>query len=115
VSEPELLSDEWLAGLPGRALGDETVTGTFQYLVTGAAGGKVTYWARVDAGTVAEAGSGPAPGDPDINFEVPHKIAVQLDDGDLEPAVAYMQGNLKADGNMTTLFALLAAAHKAPS
>lgn len=111
----ELLSDEWMAGLEGRALGDESVTGTFQYLVTGAPGGKVTYWVRVDGGKVAEAGSGPATAEPDISFEVPYKTAVAIDDGEVEPGVAYMQGNLKADGNMTTLFALLAAAHTAPA
>jgi SCP-2 sterol transfer family protein len=115
VSESELLSDEWLAGLKGRPVGDETVSGTFQYLVTGAPGGKVTYWTRVESGTVAESGTGAAPGEADISFEVSHKVLGRLDAGELEPGVAYMQGNLKADGNMTTLFAVLAAAHQAPA
>lgn len=111
MSDSDLLSDEWLADLPGRALGDESVAGTFQYLVTGAPGGKVPYWVRVEAGKVVESGAGKAPSDADVSFEVSYKVATALDAGDVPLDIAYMRGDLKADGNNKTLLTLLAAAH----
>ena len=110
MSDSDLLSDEWLAELPGRAIGDESVAGTFQYLVTGAPGGKVPYWVRVEAGKVVESGAGRAPS-ADVSFEVSYKVATAVDAGDTPLDVAYMRGDLKADGDNNTLLTLLATAH----
>lgn len=121
----DLLSPEWLdqlradaqgtdAGDEGHDAGDPAATAVVQHVVNGAPDGTVSYWTRIDRGRVVEAALGEAE-KPDLTFTVAYDDAVRLDRGDVEPSAAYMQGRLKADGDMTKLFALLAASHRAPA
>jgi hypothetical protein len=104
------LSPAWVDGLalaPARPV-------LVRRVVTGGPDGDVTFET-----TLAAAGADvPAPGgdggEPALTLTTPHDVAVRLDAGELAVPVAYMQGRLKAEGDMPTLYALLAAAAAAP-
>jgi SCP-2 sterol transfer family len=118
----ELLSQEWLdqlgasveADAEGGGAGDPAASAVVQHVINGAPEGSVSYWTRIDRGRVVEAALGEAE-KPDLTFTVAYDDAVRLDSGEVEPSAAYMQGRLKADGDMTKLFALLVATHRAPA
>ena len=114
------LSDEWLDGLDlGAGRGDEKAPAVrVRRLVTGGPEGDLTFESVVP-GTDGSVPGGPgAPGAELPGAELPgaeltltttYAVASELDVGDVTPAVAYMQGRLKAEGDMPTLYALLAA------
>jgi hypothetical protein len=81
-------------------------------VVTGAPGGDAAYDDLVVAGRVV--GSEPAGGGAEVPADLvltsTYEVAVDIERGDVSPAVAYMQGRLKAEGDMATLYAVLAAA-----
>jgi hypothetical protein len=112
----QVLSQEWLDRQLTR--GDEeaaeaaAVSGVVQHVVSGAPDGTVSYWIRYDGGRVVEAAFGQAES-PDLTFQVGYDDAVRIDRDELELSAAYMQGRLKADGDMTMLLALLAGDHLA--
>lgn len=130
----ELLSQEWLdaqcvgaeggdaggaaeagdAGDAGDAGSDPTASAIVQHVVNGAPEGNVSYWTRIDRGRVVEAVLGEAD-KPDLTFTIAYDDAVRIDSGELELSAAYMQGRLKADGDMAKLLALLAATHQPPA
>ncbi len=97
---PGFLSKEWLDGFdltsggPGRPV-------QLRRVVTGGPDG--------DIALDAEVSGPPGPGPGTLTLTTTHDVAVDLDAGDVAPAVAYMQGRLKAEGDMQTLYALLAA------
>jgi hypothetical protein len=109
------LSDEWLDGLDlGAGRGDEKVPAVrVRRLVTGGPEGDLTFESVVP-GTDGSVPGGPgAPGaelpGAELTLTTTYAVASELDVGDVTPAVAYMQGRLKAEGDMPTLYALLAA------
>jgi len=97
---PGFLSKEWLdgfdltAGGPGRPV-------QVRRVVTGGPDGDVTLDAEVSGP--------PGPGPGSLTLTTTHDVAAALDAGDVAPAVAYMQGRLKAEGDMPTLYVVLAA------
>jgi len=105
------LSQDWLASLVD-ATSDlepaEGATALVQHVVTG----KADYYLHYEDGRVVEAAIGKPPGDPDLVFTLTPTDAVRLGTGELDLSAAYMQGTLKAEGNMKSLFALLPATHR---
>ncbi|HLM62696.1 MAG TPA: hypothetical protein VK306_00225 [Acidimicrobiales bacterium] len=87
-------------------------TARVRRVVTGAPGGDVAYDDLVVGGRVV--GSEPVGGGTmvtaDLVLTSTYAVAVAIERGDVSPAVAYMQGRLKAEGDMGTLYAVLAAA-----
>lgn len=96
------LSKEWLDGVDLGAAG-EGRTVRVRRLVTGGPDGDLT----LDADVAGPPGA--ATGEATLTLTTTHEVAVALDAGEVAPAVAYMQGRLKAEGDMPTLYALLAA------
>jgi hypothetical protein len=97
---PGFLSKEWLDGFdltsggPGRPV-------EVRRVVTGGPDGDVTLDAAVSGP--------PGPGSGSLTLTTTHDVATALDAGEVAPAVAYMQGRLKAEGDMPTLYVVLAA------
>ena len=96
---PGFLSKEWLDGFdltsggPGRPV-------QVRRVVSGGAR------RRRDARRGGRGPPGPGPGS--LTLTTTHEVAAALDAGDVAPAVAYMQGRMKAEGDMPTLYAVLA-------
>jgi len=105
------LSDDWLAAWVGAGR-KPGASGTVQVVVSGDAGGAggVGPWAvRVDDGVVAEVASGPAT-EPDATLTIAYDDAIAIADGALDPAVAFMRGQLKTAGDPGLVLDVLAAA-----
>lgn len=83
-----------------------------QHVVTGGPDGNVTYTTTFEDGRVVEAVSGKPAAEPDLTFTVTHEGALRLARGELEVGAAFMQGGLKAEGDMAKLFALLELSHR---
>lgn len=116
------LSQEWLdelcrvdaagtevPGGPAAAAEGPAVSARIECTVTAGPDGDVTWRAVLDRGTVVEAALGADP-TADLTLSAPYEVAVAVLTGDLDPAVAYMQGRLKAAGDTAALHALLAFA-----
>ena len=78
-----------------------------QHVVTGAPGGEVTSHVTYETGRPVAAGLGPDP-DAELILTAPHAVAAEIATGELEPAVAFMQGRLKTEGPTSKLTPLLA-------
>lgn len=107
------LAQEWLdlqcaAGqeLPARP----GVSATVQHVVTGAPDGNVLYTTTVEDGRVVRAALGKSE-EPDLTFTVTYEGSQRIGQGELETGAAYMQGALKAEGDMTKLLPLLELTH----
>lgn len=79
--------------------------------VTGGPGGNVTYTTTIEHGRLVAAALGEPSGQPDLTFQVSYDDAVRQARGETELSVLFMQGNLKVEGDMRKLFALLAVDH----
>lgn len=104
------LSNEWLDGvdLVGAGEGDGDADGRpvhVRRVVSGGPDGEVVLEADVTGPALPGGSAGPAT----LTLTTTHDVAVAIDGGDVVAAVAFMQGRLKAEGDMPTLYALLAA------
>ena len=109
------LSQDWLSALVGATSGVEPAEGAtalVQYAVTGAPEGNAAYYVQYDDGRIVDAGVGKASTGPDLTFTLTYGDAARLATGELELSAAYMQGSLKAEGDMAQLFRLLPATHR---
>lgn len=117
------LSQEWLDELvadaggdagddASDASGDPEVSMLVQNLVTGGPDGDVSFWTRIEHGHTVEAALGTVD-KPDLTLMAAYPDAERQAAGEIEPSAAYMQGRLKAEGDMTKLFALLKSSHTA--
>jgi hypothetical protein len=110
-----LLSQDWLGALVAATSGlppAEGATALVQYVVSGAPSGNATFFVQYDEGRVADGGVGKAAGEPDLVFTLTYGDAARLATGELELSAAYMQGTVKAEGDMAALFRLLPATHR---
>jgi predicted lipid carrier protein YhbT len=103
------LSQEWLDELrrlatdqPERPGADARV----QYVVTGGPDGDVRYWWRIEHGQLVDAQLGMID-DPDVTLTMSHGDAVAVQRGELDANAAFMQGRMKAEGNMGRLLQLM--------
>ena len=104
----KFLSQEWADDVLAALNGSDDVRGAIkgvqlciQQVVTGAPDGEVTYWTKLDDGTVSGA-LGEA-SDADVTITQDYDTAVAMNSGELNAQAAFMQGKLKVTGNMGKL------------
>jgi hypothetical protein len=118
------LSQDWLdlqrlAAAEGDLPADDLAEGgghasaVIQTTVTGGPGGNVAYTTTIEHGRLVAAALGEAAGQPDLTFSLGYDDAAHLARGEAELGTLFMQGRLKAEGDMHKLFALLAADRRA--
>ncbi len=107
----DLFSESWcrevsasLADLPGGPGG----SGVVQFVVTGGDPDRVHLTWVLDEGRVAGV-STEADAEPQVVVPMSRPVAEQIVAGELDPAVAYMRGDLKPEGSSGAWFALLSA------
>jgi hypothetical protein len=103
------LTDEWLDELQKLGAAQApfgAVSGRVQMVVTGGPDKDVKYVLVLDGGRVVEARAGTAT-DADLTLTVEYVNAVAMQQGELDPSVAFMQGRSKAAGDTGLLLQLL--------
>ena len=106
---PKYLSQEWLD--TQREIAQEFperpgATAHLQYLVTGAPGGDIRYFWVIENGKVLQDELGDDP-DAEVNLTLSYDDSVKMQKGELDETAAFMQGRLKATGNMGKLMSLM--------
>jgi hypothetical protein len=106
------LTEEWLtaAGVEGSgACGPPTLTGSVVVEVTGGADGDMVAHVAFDGGCLVGSGVGTVPS-PDVTLTLTDTDARDVLSGQLDLAVAFMQGRMKVAGAMALLLDLLVLA-----
>jgi len=103
------LSQEWLDC--ARALAADQperpgATARIQWLVAKGPDGDIAYWWQLEDGRLASSGLGKVD-DPDISLSLSYEDSVKIQKGELDANAAFMQGRMKAAGNMGTFMQLL--------
>lgn len=103
------LSQEWLD--ESRKLAEDQpvrpgATAKMQYAVTGCPEGEVKYYWVLEDGKLLESQLGEA-ADADFTLTMTYDDAKQVQQGELDPNAAFMQGRMKVAGNVAKLMALL--------
>lgn len=103
------LSQEWLDEYRTLSQDQPTRPGasvTMQYHVTGGPDGDLDYYWVLDEGRIAEAQLGAHPS-PEFTINLTSDDAAKVQQGELDPSAAFMQGKMKVTGNMAKLMSLL--------
>jgi putative sterol carrier protein len=106
------LTDEWLTAAVAEGSGihgPPTLTASFVVEVSGGAEGDMVAHLVFDAGCLVGSGSGTVPS-PDVTLTLTDADAQAVLSGELDLAVAFMQGRMKVAGAMAPLLDLLALA-----
>jgi putative sterol carrier protein len=77
-----------------------------QYLVSGGPEGDISYYWVVVGGKLQEARLGELP-DADFSLRMSYDTSVKIQQGGLNPNVAFMTGKMKASGNVGKLLSLM--------
>ena len=77
-----------------------------QYGVTGGADGDVSYYCILEDGRLQSRAGGTVES-PDVSVAASWADSVAMQQGDLDPNVAFMQGRMKVSGSMGVMMALL--------
>ena len=96
----QFLSEEWLAALTAAAVGLPTAAGcsvSVRLEISGAPHGRGRLAVRLEDGQLAEVALG-RPLAADCSVSCRYDDALAICEGRLDPAVAYMRGDLKLDG-----------------
>ena len=106
---PKYLTQEWLDRQ--REIDQEFperpgATAHLQYIVTGAPDGDVRYFWVVDSGKLLQDELGEDP-DAEVVLTLSYDDSVKIQKGELDETAAFMQGRLKATGNMGKLMSLM--------
>jgi hypothetical protein len=105
------LSAEWFDQV--RAMGFDQLSppglsARIQHEVTGGPDGDVSYYCILEDGRL-ESSAGGSVESPDVTITAPWADSVAMQQGDLDPNVAFMQGRMKVSGSMGVMMALLPA------
>jgi hypothetical protein len=103
------LSQEWLDGARSLAAGQPErpgATARIQWLVAKGPEGDIAYWWQLEDGKLVESALGKIE-EPDITLSLSYEDSVKIQKGDLDANAAFMQGRMKAAGNMATFMQLL--------
>jgi predicted lipid carrier protein YhbT len=107
---PKFLSQEWHDQTRRMAEGQPERPGAsarMQYVVTGAPDGEdVKYFWVLENGKLLESALGELE-DAEITLTQSYTDAVAIQQGELDPSAAFMQGRIKVTGNMAKLMSLL--------
>ena len=79
---------------------------TIQYVVTGGPDGDVKYYWVLENGKLLESQLGDI-AEPEITMTLSYDDSVSVQQGELDPNAAFMQGRMKVSGNMGKLMQLL--------
>jgi putative sterol carrier protein len=106
---PKYLTQEWLDEF--HKLSEDQplrpgATARIQYNTTGAPVGDVRYYWVLEDGKLTDVKLGDLP-DPDFTISMSWDDAVKVQNGELDPNAAFMQGRMKVTGNMAKLMSLL--------
>ena len=107
---PKYLSQEWLD--TQREIAQEFpekpgATAHLQYVVTGTPDGKdIKYFWVLENGKMQQDQLGTDP-DAEVNLTLSYDDSVKMQRGELDETAAFMQGRLKATGNMGKLMSLM--------
>jgi predicted lipid carrier protein YhbT len=103
------LSQEWLDRARGLAAGQPEragATARIQWLVGKGPDGDIAYWWQLENGRLVDSALGKL-ADPDITLSLSYADSVKIQKGDLDANAAFMQGRMKAAGDMGTFLQLL--------
>lgn len=106
---PKYLTQEWLDQGKKLAEGQPErpgATATMQYVVTGGPEGDIKYYWVLENGKLKESNLGELP-DAEITMTLTYDDSVKVQKGELDANAAFMQGRLKASGNMAKLMQLM--------
>lgn len=105
------LSHEWMDETRAMAAGQPERPGAsarMQYVVTGGPDGEVRYFWVLEDGKLLESDLGDV-SEPDITMTMSYDDAKKIQEGELDPNAAFMQGRIKIGGgsNMAKLMSLM--------
>ena len=103
------LTQEWLD--IGKELSQEFperpgATARMQFVTTGAPEGDVSYYQVLENGKILESVLGTDP-NADFTITTTYEDSRKIQEGELDPNAAFMQGRMKVTGNMGKLMALM--------
>lgn len=106
---PKWLTQEWLD--EQRRLAETQperpgASARMQYVVTGGPDGDIKYYWLLDNGKLVQSQLGEL-SDAEVTLTVTYDDAMKIQQGELDPNAAFMQGRIKVTGNMAKLMALL--------
>ena len=106
---PKYLTQEWLD--EGRELAKDQperpgASAKMQYVITGGAEGDVKYYWVLENGRLLESQLGEI-AEPEITMTLSYDDSVRVQQGELDPNAAFMQGRMKVAGNMGKLMSLM--------
>lgn len=106
---PKFLSQEWLDASREMAQDQPErpgATAKMQYVVTGTPDGDVSYYWVLENGKLLESQMGEV-ADADFTITTTYEDSKKIQQGELDPNAAFMQGRMKVTGNMGKLMSLM--------
>jgi predicted lipid carrier protein YhbT len=103
------LTQEWLDETTKMAESQPDRPGAsarMQYIVTGGPDGEIKYYWVLENGKLLESKLGDL-AESDVTLTQTYEDAKKIQQGELDPNAAFMQGRIKVSGNMAKLMALL--------
>jgi putative sterol carrier protein len=105
----QYLSQEWLDETRKLAESQPVrpgATARIQYVTTGGPEGDIKYYWVLEDGKILDSQLGEVD-DADFTLTMTYDDAVKVQQGELDPNAAFMQGRMKVSGNMAKLMSLL--------